>query len=40
MRFLVQLGANANEAKVFKAHVAPLGLCCAEAAGKPAERWD
>ena len=24
---VVQLGANANEAKVFKAHAAPLGLC-------------
>ena len=24
---MVQLGVNANEAKVFKAHAAPLGLC-------------
>ena len=24
---VVQLGANTNEAKVFKAHAAPLGLC-------------
>ena len=24
---VVQLGVNANEAKVFKAHAAPLGLC-------------
>ena len=24
---VVQLGTNANEAKVFKAHVAPQGLC-------------
>ena len=24
---VVQLGTNANEAKVFKAHAAPLGLC-------------
>ena len=24
---VVQLGANANEAKAFKAHAAPLGLC-------------
>ena len=24
---MVQLGVNANEAKVFKAHTAPLGLC-------------
>ena len=23
----MQLGVNANEAKVFKAHAAPLGLC-------------
>ena len=44
-RILVaQLGANANDAKVFKAHVAPLGLCdkldqCAKALGEPAERW-
>ena len=26
---VAQLGANANEAKVFKAHAAPLGLCVA-----------
>ena len=24
---MVQLGANAKEAKVFKAHATPLGLC-------------
>ena len=24
---MVQLGVNANEAKVFKAHAAPLGMC-------------
>ena len=24
---MVQIGVNANEAKVFKAHAAPLGLC-------------
>ena len=24
---MVQLGTNANEAKVFKAHAAPQGLC-------------
>ena len=24
---MIQLSANANEAKVFKAHAAPLGLC-------------
>ena len=27
MTLVVQLGVNANEAKVFKAHAAPLGLC-------------
>ena len=32
---------NANDAKVFKAHAAPFGLCdqCAQATDEPAERW-
>ena len=41
---VVQLGVNANEAKVFKAHAAPLGLCdnltnALKLLGEPAERW-
>ena len=27
MVLVVQIGVNANEAKVFKAHATPLGLC-------------
>ena len=40
-RILVQLGVNANEAKVFTAHPAPLGLCdnLINALKLPADRW-
>ena len=43
MVFVVLIGANADRAKVFKAHAAPLGLCekpgqCAKSHGEPAER--
>ena len=41
---VVQLGVNANEAKVFTAYAAPLGLCdnlinAVKLLAKPAERW-
>ena len=40
---VVQLGVNANEAKVFKPHAAPQGPCeldqRAQAAGEPADGW-
>ena len=41
---VVQLGTNANEAKVFRAHAAPQGLCenlinALEAAGEAADGW-
>ena len=44
MILVVQLGVNANEAKVFKAHAVSSGAVsqpdhCAQAAGEPAKSW-
>ena len=43
---VVQTGDSASQAKVFKAHAVPQGVCvcekldqCTQTVGKPAERW-